>query len=497
MLSLVDQLLLFRKSESGLDTVQPSKLNFYSLAWEVYLCFVQQAKSKNISYSFECEDRDLEIYADREKLEIILFNLLSNAIKYTSEKGTVKLLIRSLQDIVEVEIIDTGAGIPKNVGDRLFEKFYKPHRTLTGGEAGFGIGLYLVKHFTEQHNGVVSYESEEGKGSVFKLRLLKGNSHFGKIEEIKAPSRPVFIEELSEEPLDDNNNRMVSKEVQEVVSEKQTILIIDDDEQIRHYLNDLFKDQYLIKEAENGEKGLKQAQKNLPDLIISDVHMPGLDGIDLCKAIKENDSLSHIPVILLTASASEIMKLRGVEGGADDYIVKPFDNTLLKARVANLLKRKNALQKYFYNEITLNKTEVKISGEYKEFIEKCIQIVENHLEDESFGVKTLLSEMGMSHSNLFRKVKSVSGQSVNVFIRYIRLRKAAEFFINTNYNVNETAFMVGINDLKYFREQFNKLFGMNPSGYIRKYRRLHGKQFTIDRESIDPENLSTDPNLNS
>ena len=155
--------------------------------------------------------------------------------------------------------------------------------------------------------------------------------------------------------------------------------------------------------------------------------------------------------------------------------------------MTNLLKSRNTLQRYFYNEITLNKNNQRISPEYKEFLEKCIAIVESHLDDDNFSVKTLMAEMGMSHSNLFRKVKSVSGQSVNIFIRFIRLRKAAELFITTNYNVNETAIMVGINDIKYFREQFNKLFGMNPSEYIRRFRKVHGKKFTVDKERINPK----------
>ncbi|MEO6547188.1 MAG: response regulator, partial [Ferruginibacter sp.] len=273
----------------------------------------------------------------------------------------------------------------------------------------------------------------------------------------------------------------------EVISEKKSILIIDDDEAIRQYLVRLFKDSYLILQAENGKTGLEAAQKHLPDLIISDIQMPPLNGIELCKAVKENEQLSHIPVILLTGATSEELKLRGVEGGADDYIVKPFDNTLLIARVANLLKSRNILQKYFYNEITLNNNDFKVSPEYKEFLDKCISIVEGHLRDKNFSVKTLLAEMGMSHSNLFRKVKLVSDQSVNVFIRFIRLRKAAALFINDSYSIKEVAYMVGVNDVKYFREQFNKLFGMNPSDFIKKYRTIHGKQYTIDKETLNPE----------
>lgn len=488
MLSLVDQLLLFRKAESGADAIKPSKVNLYDLAYEVYLCFVQQAKSQNINYVFDCGNKNLEIYADREKLEIILYNLLSNALKYTPARGCIKFVINGLPENIVIKVEDSGAGIPAETGQKLFDKFYKPERLKTTSKTGFGIGLFLVKHFTEQHNGTIAYESREGRGATFILTLQKGKDHFGPgVVLSKTDASPAFIEMLKDEPLlqenvDDN------EPITEVVSEKKSILIVDDDESIRQYLARLFKDNYLIHQAENGETGLNTAQKYLPDLIISDIHMQPVNGIELCKAIKENEHLSHIPVILLTGAASNELKLRGVEGGADDYIVKPFDSQLLTARVTNLLKSRNALQKYFYNEITLNQSNFKISPEYKEFLDKCISIVESHLEDDSFTVKNLLTEMGMSHSNLFRKVKSVSGQSVNVFIRFIRLRKAAELFINTNYNVNETAFMVGINDTRYFREQFNKLFGMNPSDYIKKYRKALGKQFTVNKESINPEN---------
>lgn len=488
MLSLVDQLLLFRKAESGLDKIKPSKLNLYDLAYEVYLCFVQQAKTQNINYVFDSANKNLEIYADREKLEIVLYNLLSNAFKYTPAKGSIKLGIEEAKENVLIKVADNGAGIPAEIGEKLFDKFYKAERTKTNSKTGFGIGLFLVKHFTEQHGGTISYQSEEGQGATFELSLLKGKDHFASdIIISETDTSPAFIDLFREEPTIEEKVEE-NEPIGEVVSEKKSILIIDDDESIRQYLARLFKDSYLIHQAEDGVTGMKAAQKYLPDLIISDIHMQGMNGIELCKAVKENEQLGHIPVILLTGATSDELKLKGVEGGADDYIVKPFDSKLLIARVSNLLKSRNTLQKYFYNEITLNKSNLKISPEYKEFLDRCISVVESHLEDDNFSIKTLLNEMGMSHSNLFRKVKSVSGQSVNVFIRFIRLRKAAELFINTNYNVNETAFMVGINDVKYFREQFNKLFGMNPSDYIKKYRKLHGKQYTVDQESINPDN---------
>lgn len=487
MLSLVDQLLLFRKAESSLDKINPGKLNICNLAREVYLCFIHQAKVKNIDYVFEYDSDKIEIYADREKLEIILYNLLSNAIKYTPDSGSIQFAISDKEENVVIKVKDTGAGIPTVTGDRLFEKFYQADRDLNSVKPGFGIGLFLVKHFTEQHNGTVSYKSEEGKGATFTLKLLKGKEHFAEGVIVKeGESGSVFLQELKEE-TDLVKVEAVEKAdpIADVVTEKKGLLIVEDDEQIRQYLTQLFKNNYTIYQSENGEKALELAQNYLPDLIISDIHMQGLSGIDLCRRIKENEDLNHIPVILLTASSSDELKLQGVEGGADDYIRKPFDNQLLVARVNNLLKSRNNLQKYFYNEITLHKSNQKISPEYKEFLEKCISIVESHLEDEDFTLKILLSEMGMSHSNLFRKVKSISGLSVNVFIRFIRLRKAAELFVTSDYNVNETAFMVGIKDTKYFREQFNKLFKMNPSEYIKKYRNVYGKQFTVNKNSIE------------
>lgn len=492
MLSLVDQLLLFRKAESGLDKIKPSRLNASNLAREVYLCFIHQAKVKNIDYVFESNKDQIEIYADRVKLEIILYNLLSNAIKYTPDGGSIRFAIKDEQEHVMIAVQDTGAGIPKETGDMLFEKFYQAERRITHTQPGFGIGLFLVKHFTEQHKGIVSYKSEEGKGATFSLLLPKGKEHFGQdVIVSENESGPVLLEEIKEEPIMDSPEPTeITEPISDVVTEKQTLLIVEDDEQIRQYLHQLFKNQYIIYQAENGEKGLEQAQNYLPDLIISDIHMQGMSGIDLCRHIKENEALNHIPVILLTASSSDELKLQCVEGGADDYIRKPFDNQLLIARISNLLKSRNNLQKYFYNEITLHKSNLKISPEYKEFLEKCISVVENHLEDENFTVKTLLSEMGMSHSNLFRKVKSVSGLSVNVFIRFIRLRKAADLFITTDHNVNETAFMVGIRDVKYFREQFNKLFKMNPSEYIKKYRKVYRNQFSVNKDSIDPNQLN-------
>lgn len=493
MLSLVDQLLHFRKVDSSAEQVFPVRLNFSRLCHEVYLCFVQQASSKHIKYEFYCENSAIELYADRAKMEIILYNLISNALKYTPAEGHVCFIVNeSLEDVV-VQITDTGNGIRKEEGNHVFEKFYQAKDNKGQVKPGFGIGLYLVKYFAEIHHANISYQSEIGSGTNFTLTLLKGKDHFESRNEyfddhlkddLIERSEPFLISGEDAEPSV-NETQPASPIDGELFTERKSMLIADDDTDIRVYTADLFSKDFLIYEASSGEEGLNLAKQYLPDIIISDIKMQGISGIDLCKAVKEDPATAHIPVILLTGTSSPELRLEGVEGGADDYITKPFEKEYLIARVSGLLKSRNSLQNYFYNRITLNNNDsIKVSAEYKEFIEKCIAIVEQYLDDSDFNVATLLQEIGMSHSNLYRKVKSVSGVSVTVFIRFIRLRKAAELMIKHNYNVNEISAMVGFNSPNYFRTQFMKLFGMKPSAYIKNYRSLFGNEYAVNSEKF-------------
>ncbi|TKK65340.1 response regulator [Ilyomonas limi] len=507
LLRLVDQLLLFKKADAETEKLHIVKLNFYSLCNDVFSCFTEQARIRKIKYELQSNTKKLMLHADREKLEIALFNVLSNAFKYTPDGGEIIFIIEEKEEQVRVSISDTGTGISETEGKKLFEQFYQIKNA--SSKSGFGIGLYLVKKFVEAHEGTVTYKSLEGKGTTFTIVLNKivtetaapsnneskqvAASDAKRTDEsalINAPAEieantniiaeeeqlqitPVsaILSELSEEMAETESMPAKPDLPQELASDKQTLLIIDDDNEIRNYLVSIFAPDYKIYEANCAEDGIKLAQKHLPDLIISDIVMKGLNGLDLCRTLKEDKKVSHIPIILLTGTTSDEMQLQGMESGADDYIKKPFDKDILAARVKSILKRRNILQSYFYNEITFGSATFKISDEYKEFLQACMRIIENHLTDDQFSIKTLATEIGMSHSNLYKKIKAVSGQSVNAFIRFIRLRKAAEVFINTENNVNETAAMVGFNDIKYFRSQFVKLFGVNPSEYIKKYRK--------------------------
>src|SRR6185312_12781533 len=469
LLSLVDQLLLFRKADTEADQLKISLVNFKNLCYEVYLCFVQQAKSKSIEYRFESANDNIYLYVDKEKIEISLFNLLSNAMKYSPEKGRIIFKIEEKENDVLVSLSDTGVGISDQEGDKLFDKFYRVGAGTGTGKSGFGIRLYLAKHFIDNHKGEIYYESAVGKGTTFFIKLKKGKEHLCEqkvCEDVIVPSD--IFHELVEDPV---TVKQIDNGLSEIITGKLSLMIVDDDLQLLEYIRKIFADKFVIYEATNGNDALVLAKKNAPDIIISDITMAGMDGIELCKNIKSIPSLSHTPVILLTGASSKETELKSIEKGADDYITKPFEKEFLLAKVVNIVKSRDVIKKYFYNEITLQENKLKVSENYKEFLEKCIQTVEMHLDDDQFNIQKLSQEIGMSHSALYKKIKEISGQSANSFIRFIRLRKAAELLINTNSNVNQVAFEIGMNDLKYFRMQFNKLFGMNPSEYIRKFRK--------------------------
>ena len=498
LLSLVDQLLLFKKADSGVDDLRVVKLNLTHVCKEVFLCFTQQAKSQQVNYQFESSAEQIEVYADREKIEIALFNLISNAMKFTPAGGAVSMRLAEKENTVELSVEDTGCGIPDEVGARLFERFYQSKHSGSSLKAGFGIGLFLAKTFVEAHKGRLDYTTKLEEGTTFCISLLKGQAHFepGQIASVVA-QKSVILEELNVQetiPLpevsvtDQSLQRDTSMDT--LITSGHTMLLVDDNEGIREYLRQVFKDSFTLFEACNGREGLALAKQHMPDIIISDIVMNEMTGIEFCTAIKEDPALSHIQLILLTGSSSAEIKLKGVECGADDYITKPFERELLLARVASLLKSRNNLQKYFYNEITLRKNDLSISEDYKVFLERCIETVEANIDRDDFSIQLFAREMGMSHSNLYKRVRQVSGQSINSFIRFIRLRKAAELLISSDCNVNEAAFQVGISDSKYFRIQFAKLFGMNPSEYKKKYHQAFQKNYKVHEKAVKGKPLS-------
>lgn len=487
LLSLVDQLLLFRKADQQTDRLKPAVHNLPQLVTEVYQCFLHQAEQKHIRYELVLPGSEIEVTCDWEKIEIAVFNLISNALKFTPDHGSVSVEVCDAGEKVEIVVRDTGPGIPADAGQDIFKVFHQYADRRFAAKGGFGIGLYLAKNFVENHFGELYYESELDRGTRFHVLLWKKHPELVSAAPGSDLRDSVLLEELSEGVVPAHAPAMPDwqselLDMKEPSAESHTMLVVDDDPEIRRYLGSIFSGKYKMFEAGSGEEGLELVSKHLPDIVISDVMMGGTSGIEMCRQMKLDMALSHIPVILLTASTSQDVRLKGIEGGADDYISKPFDKDLLIARVASILRNRNDVQRYFYNEITLQTSDFKISAEYKEFLTECIRVVESHLTDSNFSVKVLASEIGMSHSTLYNRIKSISGQSATSFVRFIRLRKAAQLLITTDSTISETAFSVGINDIRYFREHFQKLFGMKPSEYVKKFRKPFHEQITIDKD---------------
>ncbi|WP_431210102.1 ATP-binding protein [Puia sp. P3] len=474
LLSLVDQLLLFRKVESVEQQLSVSGFDMNEACNEVFLSFVQRAASKNVAFSFEKPLGEVGYCGDKEKIEIILFNLLSNALKYTPSGGRVGLSLADEGGQVRIVVRDTGCGIAGDISSRLFDAFYQADNTEKASQTGFGIGLYVSRRLAVAHGGELSYVSTEGLGSIFTLVLPKNQLS---PKECGGSDRPSIIHELveegpgEEERVGDNKSRVIDK----IISGLPTMVVVDDDAEMRGYVKEIFMEQFNIYETEDGASAFELIGKLLPDIVVSDVVMGKMDGIGLCRRLKENAHLAHIPIILLTGSASEQSRLVGLECGAEDYVSKPFSKDLIVARVQNILRSRNRLQQYFFNTITLKPTS-SIEADHKEFLERCIRIVDQYMDNPEFSVQLFCQEIGMSHPTLYKRIKAISGLTVNVFIRYLRLRKAAELLINTGNTVVEVTYATGFNDLKYFREQFSKLFGMTPSEYIRRYRKPLGNK---------------------
>ncbi|SDP29422.1 Signal transduction histidine kinase [Mucilaginibacter sp. OK268] len=471
LLGLVDHLLLFRKTESENTQLKVSKLNFVSLCNEVFACFIHQARVKKINYTIYCSCDQIDVYADLEKIEIALFNLISNAIKFTPNHGIINIIIQEDEEQVYFKITDNGIGINTDIGDKLFDKFYQI-KDKNYFRTGFGIGLYLVKVFIEIHQGNISYSNNVNGGTTFVMSLPKGKKHFAN-EQLAEDITPdyTYVNEFIDH---DNKDAIVQEKginkLELFISDKYSIIIIDDNDQMRSYIRKIFAPDYTVFEADNGTVGFELIKKYIPDVVISDIVMDGMDGLELCKMVKEDPAINHIPVILLTGDATPDIMVKSIEEGAIDFLRKPFEKELLIARVKSVLRSKTELQKYFYKEITQKDATRRISQEHKDFLNNCIAVIEQNFTDELFDVDVLAKEMSISYSTLFKRIKGITGQSVNNFIRFVRLRKAAELLIHTNCNVNEAAFQVGFSDMKYFREQFNKQFCVNPSEFIKKHR---------------------------
>jgi signal transduction histidine kinase/ligand-binding sensor domain-containing protein/DNA-binding response OmpR family regulator len=477
LLSLVNQLLSFRKAESGYMALYAFRQDIIAVVLEVFSIFKIKADALDIKYQIDVPGRVVPVYFDPENLEVIITNLLSNAFKYSSSGGEIQLTVKiigspdcdavwidqSLADhYLEISIMDTGKGIHPEDQKRIFDPYYQAPNT-SSGIIGTGIGLALVKEFVRRHSGDIHVKSAIEAGSTFTVRLPFGKKHLSESE---------IAQKYSSQKYSDDHTGVVSgiSTRENNKKAKAKILIVEDNTDLRIYLASIFRDDYQVFLSADGLSGWKMATDIMPDLILSDVNMPGMTGLDLCKKIKQDLKTTHIPVILLTARAAAVQELEGLETGADDYVIKPFNEQILKAKVNNFLYNRERLQQYYHRQILLQPNEIAIADEDKLFLEKAMGIVEANLSDSNFNVQSLVNGMYMSQSVFYRRIKSITGQTVIEFIRDVRLKNAAQLLKNPYVRISEVASMVGMEDVRNFRIFFQKRYDMLPSVYAKTYR---------------------------
>jgi signal transduction histidine kinase/ligand-binding sensor domain-containing protein/DNA-binding response OmpR family regulator len=470
LLTMINQLLDIRKAEAGLMKLEVGEGNIVQFVGEVCLSFRELAQQRQIQFDFQTNSPAITAWFDPDQLEKVFFNILSNAFKYTPPGGKVVVEMGEHADTKQyfIRVQDNGMGIPEDKLPFIFERFFRVESSgETGDEGGTGIGLSLVKNIVERHHGSIVVESDPGKGSVFTVWLPLAENSFSPHEKKRAT---VHGEEMTHYPP------MLPGDVPEAESavvpptneaaEKPTLLLVEDNPDIRTYLVRNLSATYLVVEAEDGAQGLQKTLENLPDLILCDISMPGMDGLELTRQLKSRVETSHIPIVLLTARTSLIFKIDGLETGADDYITKPFNLQLLQIRIRNLIASRRRLREQFARSMQQsdNQTEEVVLPKMDEdFIKSVMDIIENNLEDPDFSVDDLSKQLLLNRKQIYRKIKALTDHTPNEFIRNMRLKKAAQLLKTNRFTVAEVTYKVGFQDLKYFRERFRAYFGVNPS----------------------------------
>jgi signal transduction histidine kinase/ligand-binding sensor domain-containing protein/CheY-like chemotaxis protein/AraC-like DNA-binding protein len=463
LLRLVDQILDFRKLEHGAVPLKVTALDFVPFTRDIHNLFTDQAARNDIDFTFFSSVTECRIWADAEKLETIFFNLLSNAFKFTPAGGTIGLTVEQVtptytypNGAVLAHVRDSGVGIPREEQEKIFERFYQT-AAARQMNTGYGIGLTLASEYARLHHGELSVESELGKGTSFTVVLPLGNTHFP-VDAIQSNDEINVTATKSVRPADAGHYRLG------LDSQKPLVLLVENNPDVVDFVRISLGDKYNFIVAENGEEGLGHATRFAPTLIVSDVMMPVMDGLTLCRKIKENTRTSHIPIILLTARQQDENKVEGIRMGADSYLTKPFTIDLLDATIEHLITRNQELKTFFRKELVLVPDVPVATGDEK-FIDKVMHIIEANISNPDFGVDQLCREIGMSTTHLYRKLKATTHLSANEIIKKYRIKKASLMLRNKQGNISEIMYSVGFSNLSYFSKCFKKEYGMSPKDY--------------------------------
>ena len=466
---LINQLLDFRKLESGNLKLVLSRGDLVAYVSEIVASFGKMAEEKEIELKFNSLKKSLLTNFDSDKVAKIMNNLLSNAFKFTAKGGKIAVNLSLVFDpaensddtrLVEITVKDTGIGISESNIEKIFTRFFQVGDN-NNAQSGTGIGLALTKELVKLHNGNLFVTSKPGKGSKFTVQLPYDEVELVPTEEQVSPEAGKVQEQAvasSEEHLGD----------QQAAGQK-IMLLVDDNADVRYFIKSHFAGSFQVLEAANGVEGWDIALKTIPDIIISDVMMPDMDGFEFCRKIRKDERTSHIAVLLLTALGSREHEIEGLSYGADDYITKPFDLVLLQTKVENILSVRQSLKQKYTGEILLQPRNVILSSPDERFLQKAIAVVEDNIDDPDLDIEKFASEIGVSRMQLYRKLNALTEMTVKEFVRSIRLKRAAQLLVQKKLNISEVAYAVGFRDLSHFRKCFRQEFGMNASEYVEKH----------------------------
>ena len=440
--------------------------------------FEYMAHKKNIDFAFIHDMPQLKAWVDLNNFDKVLMNVLSNAFKYTPEGGKIQVSLSigrdvsckgALQNFFEIVVTDSGIGIDKDKMERIFERFYQIDNDVTKSNFGTGIGLHLSRLLVLLHHGNIHAENrEDASGSRFIIRMPLGSGHLRADEMVEAASFAVYpqVPNSKEEYMDDVDEKQAGKP-----KTRQRVLVVEDEEEIRTYLKQELSDEYKVTTCCNGKEAYDCILKEMPDLVISDIMMPEMDGLALCHKLKQNTNINHIPIVLLTAKSRAEDTLEGMDTGADAYIVKPFNTDLLKSTIANLITNRRLLRNKFsgaqQQQDKIEKISMKSNDEI--LMDRIMKVVNKHLDDPELNVEMLASEVGLSRVHVHRKLKELTNLSTRDFIKNIRLSQAASLLDqNKKMTISEVAYAVGYTNLSHFSNSFREKYGMSPKEYMNK-----------------------------
>jgi signal transduction histidine kinase/DNA-binding response OmpR family regulator len=477
LLFLINQVLALSSTENSQLKIKVLPEDIVSFVKGITASFDLLVEQNEVDLIFKADKDNMVLYFDPELMAEVICNLMMNALKYTPAGGQIRIWIgRSYPDSVVISVQDTGPGIPRDRLKSIFYRFSLLNRPFERHRNDIGIGLFLVKEYITLHHGTIHINSSEGQGTEFVIKLPMGNEHLApdQIEETPVPSSPIIrgseiaanytlMWELEKEEVQFSNIKATDIETHH--QERDIVLVVEDDRDMRNLVITLLGRTFTVVEAKNGREGIDIAQKIIPDIIISDIIMPKLDGIRLCRDLKNNINTSHIPIILLTARASEEDVIRGLEAGADDYITKPFNIKMLLTRVKNLICLRRRLQEKLERRMLMQPEEFSLSQLENLFLDKIQESIEQNLSNPDFGVDELAEILEISRPTLYRKLFALTGQSPKKFIQSYRLKRSMEL-LRANYgNVTEVAFKVGFSSSAYFTKCFRETFQRLPSDF--------------------------------